>query len=97
MKRQPKIYVWKNDNKMPKFEDITSIDKMDFSAWQNAKNMATVLMEHMPGNSNDLLFSRIEFEIKNVLSLPDGKDLLMQDYDIASRIRSALCDIMNEE
>lgn len=88
-RKRVKIYAWKNEynNSLPIISDFSP---RDYNPKENASNVARLIMEHLPGNTNDILFQAIENEIKSVLRLENGKDLLLTDFDIGNRIRASL-------
>lgn len=60
---------------------------------ENARNIARMLMNGVPSDTNDVLFKAIADEIRSVLAYPKLAELLAEPHDIENRIRGALEDL----
>ena len=63
---------------------------------ENAKELAKMLINCLPGNTFDYFLESIANEIKPMLSSEDKINILRSNNDIENRVRMALCQLASE-
>jgi hypothetical protein len=69
-------------------------DDREYDCNENAKSLAILLEEFLPGNTNDILYDEIAKLIKQCYK--SNPELLNQDFHIQNLIRCAISNIKGE-
>ena len=98
MSKLIKITLWKDQHEIW----LLNIKKMKAKGInpdpsENAKELAKMLINCLPGNTFDYLLENIANEIKPMLENEDKINILKSPYDIENRIRMALCQLANQD
>lgn len=69
----------------------------EYNSEENAKQIARLFAEALPGNTNDVFYKALADEIRRVLDLEKGAQLLKSPYDLENRMRAAVNELAGVE
>ena len=92
----PIIHIWTGEwYEVPRLRDVPPA----YDPKENARNVARLFMEYMPGNTNDIIFNAIENEIRELIKYQSPEkvvEILSKEHDVSNRIRMALDKLIRE-